>query len=280
MAYAYINGKFVAGKDATISIKERGFRFGDGVFETIRIYGGIPYQWELHQQRLSSGLDAVKIKVATNGLKKTADALIKKNKIKNGILRISVSRGVGSQGYLPLNCTPTVVMETGDLSKTPAKPVDLWLSSYQKLSINALPSNAKTMQGLNSTLARMEAQENKCFEALQVNADRQICECSSGNIFWFNGDVLYTPALSCGLVAGTTRAAILRLSKYKTVEGKFLVDELSHADEVFICNAAWQILSVKNLKPLGFTWQATEKTKEIHAQLKKDIKRYAAKASA
>jgi branched-subunit amino acid aminotransferase/4-amino-4-deoxychorismate lyase len=273
--FVYVKDNFFTEDEATISIKERGFRFGDGVFETIRVEKGISYQLESHLKRLNDGLKTLKIELDKD-IEALSKELIEKNTLTSGILRISVSRGIGSKGYLPRTSEATMIIETSELSPCPSAPVDLWFSSWQKPSIQSLPVNSKLMQGVNSTLARMEAEENNCFEAIQLNNEKYISECSSSNIFWIKDEVLYTPELECGLVAGTTRDAIIRLSPYKVKQGQYEIDELSHADEVFICNVAWQVLPVKRLKPLGFIWDKFDKTEELQQILTKDIEDYVA----
>src|SRR4051812_49078958 len=117
MIFAYVKNKFFPKDQACISIEERGFKFGDGVFETIRISDSIPYQWDLHLARLKEGIDALKIPADLANLYALSLELIRKNNVKEGLLRISVSRGIGSNGYLPTTDnagSTTLVIETQD----------------------------------------------------------------------------------------------------------------------------------------------------------------------
>lgn len=272
--FAYVNGQFVEAENAVISIQDRGLRFGDGVFETIAVHEGIPYQWELHEKRLLEGLQALRIPTEMLELKASAHELLLKNDWQNGLLRIMVTRGEGSRGYLPTSSTPSVIMETMPMPPSPPEATSLYLSRYHKPSLQALPVQFKLMQGLNSTLAKMEAQEHDCYEALQCNDSGEICEASSGNIFWFSGGKLYTPALECGIVQGTIREAILRL--YEVEEGHFSLDVLQEAEEVFITNTAWQVLPVEALQPQGITWASRRLTHELRNALQEDIRSYVA----
>jgi branched-subunit amino acid aminotransferase/4-amino-4-deoxychorismate lyase len=198
-------------------------------------------------ERLSCGLTAIKINFETNGLLDICLELINKNSLKNGFVRIAITRGEGSRGYLPnLKTVPTLVIETIENTPDIPAPIDLWLSTYQKIPPACLPA-AKTMQGLNSTLARMEAAENNCFESLQLDGKGNICECSSGNIFWFKENKLFTPKLKLGILPGTMRDAVIRLSPSKVVQGAFKLEELNTAEEVFITNVAWLAVGVKRL---------------------------------
>lgn len=271
MSIIYMNGQFLSAEQALIPVADRGFRFGDGVFETIRVYAGVAYQLEWHLERLQRGLTAIKI---VCGVQRAAcNQLIEKNNLQNGFLRIAISRGVGSHGYLPqADIKPTIVMETLPLSDVP-ESASLYLSQFRKTSPSSLPTNYKLAQGMNSTLARMEAQEHGCFEALQLTPDDFVSEASSSNFFWVKDDVIYTPALEAGCLEGSTRAALMRLTKIEEIMA--LPSGLESADEVFITNCAWGVLPVTSLKPQGWNWKIGKIAKQLQTALKHDIEQYA-----
>lgn len=270
-----INNEMVPENQAFISVKDRGFRLGDGVFETIPVYEGVPYQWELHENRLKQGLMATRINFDVSGLKNICGKLLNQNKLANCILRIAITRGEGGKGYLPPeNPCPNIVIETLPMAEKIINPVSLWLSSVRKIPPYSLPVHVKTMQGLNSTLARMEAMDNNCFESLMLGQDDYITECSSANIFWIKGDMIFTPSLESGILPGITRDAIIRIAPYKINEGKFKVKDLENAEEVFITNSAWRIVKINELKPLNFKWKTGRVTGAIQELLESDIKKY------
>ncbi len=271
--YIYLNGKIVKENKALVSIQDRGFRFGDGCFETIRVENGVIYQLEVHLKRLQEGLSAIKISYNTQLLKEIFARLLHKNKLKRGFLRVSITRGEGSRGYLPeIKKGPTIVVEAmGEIPEITAS-VDLWVSNYRKISEKCLPSSAKTMQGLNSSLARMEAQENGCFEALMLGDEEKICEGSSSNIFWMQDGKLYTPSLKSGVLPGIMRNVVKRISPLEVVEGIFCLDDLKNADEVFLTNVAWLIAQVKEIKPLGLKFKVSGYSGGIKDLILKDIK--------
>lgn len=280
MIFAYVKNAFVPKEHAVISIEERGFRFGDGVFETIRIYDSIPYQWELHITRLFEGLQALKIGQGLKDLSTICKELIQKNNVIEGFLRISVSRGIGSTGYLPskqaMEGGPTLVVETLPLGYLPTEPIDLWISSLQKISARSMPVHTKLMQAGNLCLARMEAAEHNCFESLMLGDRAQLCEGSSSNIFWYRDKTLFTPSLRSGIVAGTMRDAVIRISPFKVKEGLFLLKDLLQAEEVFLTNVAWQVLPVKALCPEKKTWHSFELAPLFKGLIKQDMISYAA----
>lgn len=275
MTHTYLNGKLLTSDKAKISVADRGFRFGDGVFETMAVHAGVPYQWHLHEQRLLEGMSAIKLPQIDMNWQKAVKKLVHKNELNNGFVRISVSRGVGSAGYAPLTDNePTLVMETIVRSASQANPATLWFSSYAKPSRHSLPVNHKIAQGLNSTLALMQARENGCDEALLLNHDGNLCEAASGNLFWLKDSQLYTPALDVGCLAGTTRDALIRFSPYLVKHCKARIDELKSADAVFISNCNWGVRAVQSLAPQGWCWTNHRCVARLQALYEQDIRHY------
>lgn len=272
--YCFVNGNFLDEDKATISIKDRGLRFGDGVFETMRVQNGRIYAIADHMARLTSGLTAIKIKCDIDEIKENLLQLIAKNNLQSGSVRIMVTRGEGSQGYLPTYISkPTIIIENFLSAADKEEAVSLWLSSYQKISPHALPVNYKLMQGLNSTLARMEALEHNCFEALQLSSDNLICECSSSNIFWFKDNILYTPSPKTGALGGVLKSRLISILPFKISEVQSDISALITADEVFITNVAWLIRSVKMLLPNNIIYNNFTKTKLALKIIEEDIKK-------
>lgn len=296
--YISINGKILPEKKAVISIKDRGFRFGDGVFETCLITDGVIYNWLTHLKRLKNGLKAIKIILKNQSthhhpnegwnlhnitkciptFTKMTMELIKKNKIKNGYLRISISRGTGSVGYLPShNVQPTIIIETIPSNPKPKTPVKLWISTIEKPSLKSLPVNYKLMNGLNSTLAKIEAVKNNCFDAVLLNNKNQICETSSANIFWIKNNILYTPHPDCGCLLGTIREKIIKLSPIKIKLAKAKIVDLLEADEAFITNVALGVLAIDKIANQQF--KNKKYSKIFSGLLNNDIKEYVKKST-
>lgn len=272
--FAYVNGKYLPADKAKISIADRGFRYGDGAFETIAIYGDIPYLWELHMKRLKSGLNSINIPFNTKPLLDIARKLIKKNGISSGHLRIYITRGNGSVGYMPLKGKPSIIIETVKGHRQPDKDFSLRISQYRKIPSSSLPVGFKLANSLNSILARMEADKNGASDSLLLDIDGNISETSSANIFWFDGDILYTPSEECDILSGTTRERLIKISSYKIQQGKFSLNELMSADEVFITNASYGIVPIKKIKNKRFNKQ--NRTLVLKELLHKDIKNYVA----
>lgn len=258
MTWCYINGDYIGRAQAHLSVQDRGFRFGDGLFETIACYGGQPYQWDFHMDRLARGLAALRITAPAIEWRMIIDELLTRNLVRDGFIRIAISRGVGSRGYRPLpDITPTVVIECmkrPEMEETPAK---LWVSSQIRPSHPSLLTRFKTAQGLSSTLAVMEARDAGHDDALMLNEKGHICETSSANLFWVNNDTLYTPALDTGCLEGSTRAAVLRLSPVPVTETHAALEKLTHADGAFLTNCA------RGIRPIT-TINGTEHWTHVH----------------
>jgi branched-chain amino acid aminotransferase len=271
-----LNGTYLPSNQAMLPIADRGFRFGDGLFETVRLVDGVPYQWKLHLSRLSAGLAALRIAPPTVDWKEIVREMVAKNSARDGYLRISISRGVGSRGYLPdADIHANWAMEYLPPTAAPEAPCRLWLSSITRPAPSALPVNCKLAHGIGSTLALLDARDNHCDEALMLSADDHISEASSGNIFWLKGAQLYTPALTTGCLAGTTRAAIMRLAGVVEIHAQ--VSEFIAADAAFISNARLGIWAVAALLPNKKTYDANHpRIRELTAMLNADCASYVA----
>lgn len=269
----YLNSTFLPAAEAHISVADRGFRHGDGVFETIPVANGAPYQWAFHLRRLEAGLAVIHIAFDTAKLEGICRELLARNGISDGLLRIAVSRGAGGRGYLPPpGLSPTLVIETLERPAPPGSAA-LWLSRYEKISPRALPVRHKLAQGLQSTLARLEAQDHKCSEALLLDAEGRIAEAAAANIFWLQDNVLYTPSLKTGALEGATRHAVLRLSPWQTAEGEYSLDALRGAEAVLLTNSAYGVIPAASLAPQGWSWESAAAAAQLQGLLSADMSR-------
>lgn len=272
--HVHINGALVEVEEASIAADDRGFRFGDGVFETIAVYGGIPYLWEYHMERLSGGLEALKIRCTIATLLPHVMSLLTANIVYDGIVRIQISRGVGSQGYLPIPPqSPTLVMHTLARPVPLSQPVTLWLSAHEKISPKALPTRYKLAQGVSSTLARLEAAEHDCYDALQLGPGGIIAETSSANIFWRKDGTLYTPTLDSGALGGVTRRRSMELSPYPVREGAYTLYDLAGAEAAILTNASSGVIPIAALKEHVSFPQSRELAEAMGALREADIRR-------
>lgn len=250
MKQVYLNGKFIAESEALIPIADRGFKFGDGVFETMRVINGQIFRFEEHFRRLTEVLSVVQIVLDKDStiLKKICDELIARNGLQNCLVRISITRGSGGVGYTPIDKTnPTILVETSSIPEIKSDPIKLCISNIEKISGKALPVRYKTMQGLNSTLVKLEAKAENCFDGILLDKNGKICETSSANIFLVKNNILYTPSLSCDVREGVMRQFVIENSPVKVIEGEFAPQDLVDAEEIFLTNVAYPILSVDSV---------------------------------
>jgi len=244
--FVLINNKLIEEKEAKISINQRACLFGDGIFETCRIFNGIIYNFEAHQARIKAGLKALKFSASIADLEKKSYQLIKKNQIKNGILRIAISRGIGSAGYLPTyESNSLIIIQTSQVRKITTKKIIIGIGSTKKPPQNSLPISCKTMQALPYTLNKIEAQEKGLFDCIMLSQKNFISETSAANIFWVKNGVIYTASKDCDLLLGTIRDKVLKNFKVKEVKAK--VSDLQKADEIFLTNVACLALPVDEL---------------------------------
>jgi aminodeoxychorismate lyase len=212
----YLNGAFVPAELAVVPVFDRGFLYGDGVFETIRVYQSRPLFWAAHMERLRRGLEALQINVRTRDdeLRSAACELLRRNGLVDAILRLTVTRGAGKRGYLfQSGQRPTVVMATyaaTSFARVAPKPWRLHTSSIPIAPGHAW-SGFKTANKLAQVMALAEAQAAGADEALMINCHGHVAEAAAANVFWYDGDSPCTPALAAGGLPGTTRAVVLKL---------------------------------------------------------------------
>lgn len=237
--YIYKNQKLISETQAQISIHERGFLFGDGIFETCKIINGKIFDFSAHEKRIKSALKILKFSADIENLEKNSLNLIKKNQLKNGILKISISRGIGSIGYLPTyESAALIIIQTFEDRQLPKK-ITLGIS---KITTPKLPF--KSMNSLPYILAKIEASEKKYFDCVMLSDKKFIAETSSSNIFWVKNGAIFTPDESCDIVLGTVRERVLKNSLVKIKKVKVRISALKNADEIFLTNSAFLILSV------------------------------------
>lgn len=263
--FIYKNQQLVNKRQATISIAQRGFLFGDGLFETCRISNSKIYNFSSHFERLSLGLKNINIDIDISNLEKKSLQLIQKNQQKNGILRISISRGIGSLGYLPKSSAkPLLIIETAKLRPKP-KFISLGISSYQT------PAQifGKSMNSLPYILTKIQAKKAGFFDCVMLSQKDFVAETSSANIFWVKSDKIYTPSSQCQILEGCMRRRILEISPFKITQTQASLSDLESADEIFLSNSAFGILEVDEFlgKKLQKNW-----SKKFAQLIEKDLK--------
>lgn len=256
---------------AKVSISDRSFRFGDGVFETLFVYQTKIWDFKTHYNRLKAGLEAFFIDIDLSDLENKCKELININKIQTGYLRIIVSRGenqAGAIGYLPKDTNPYMIIQGFEKPLPEFSVLDLYVSSYTAHQKLVSKVNSSTLY----VLSMIEAQKNSCDNALILDTNTSICETASGNIFWFVGDEIFTPSLDLPFVPGTVRKKILECAQVH--EGKFSLEDIKSADEIFMSNIGYMIAGIKSIKAfdgLIVKSKSFDKTLKLRSLLLKSI---------
>lgn len=250
----FLNGEFVPEEQAAVSVFDRSFQYGDGLFETLRISNGRPFRWTQHLERLAQGAAFAGIQLPFDSaqLAGAATELIRLNHSREAVLRLALSRGVGHRGYSPRGADrPTMVMSCHPAEPLPPTPPQwtLFTSSFRLDTADPL-GRWKTSNKLLQVLARREAEDHGADEALLLNKNADICEAASGNVFWLEEDQLCTPPADAGLLAGITRAAVMELAPtlgLSVTERTAPANALGHADGAFVTMSSVGIVEVVSL---------------------------------
>ncbi|MES2418752.1 MAG: aminotransferase class IV [Bacteroidota bacterium] len=246
--FILFNDEFVAAEQAVLKSSNRGFKFGDGLFESMRMCNGKLQFAAQHADRLKAGMKALKLDGYTlldeYFLKQKTAELLKKNKFNgNARFRLSIYRD-GEGLYTPQSNKPGYLLEAVALEQGfyELNPKGLIVDVFDELTkqINKL-SNYKTSNALLNVMAGLYQKQHRLNEAIILNENGFLCESTSSNVFVVYEKQIYTPALSEGCVAGVMRSVVLQLAKTNDlplIEAQISPDILKEADEVFVTNAS------------------------------------------
>ena len=248
---AFLNGRFLPEAEAVVPISDRGFLYGDGLFETLRVHRACPLWWSRHAARLQSGADLLRITLPWSGeeLRRFALELIEKNALPECLLRITVSRGSGTRGYSTQGAnTPTLALT---LHPLPTPPVSVRLATATiRVAAHDPLAAIKSANKLTQILARAEAEERGADEALLLNIEGDVAEAASSNVFWITNGTVATPPVRNGALGGVTRDVVLELCRHHqvpTLEPQIPRAQLLGTEGVFLTNSATGIVPVSEL---------------------------------
>ena len=245
----YLNGRLVPEEEACVSIHDRGFLYGDALFETIRIYNGEPFLWQEHMRRLEAGCDALGIKPAAGEeLLRCLTKLLDLNKLTDATARIAISRGPGPRGYSPRGADrPTLCIALFPPTNRPAS-YKVIVSTLCLPSIDPLAA-FKHGNKLRQVLARAEADAADADEALMLNDRDEVIEGTSTNLFWIEDKTLCTPPLA-GILPGTTRGYLLQRARsfgIPTRETNITLPDLLQRPGVFVTSSGIEVMEVSHI---------------------------------
>lgn len=276
--FVYINGQFLPKEKAFVRVTDRGFLYGDGVFETLRTYSGRLFLLSEHLQRLQKSASSIELVLPwqETELAEIATKLMSLNwDGKDLLLRVTVTRGEGD-GLWPQKQKPTLVMQTrdlpGELEEQIKNGIQVIISQVRRNYKLALDPAIKSCNFLNSILAFREAKLQNAFEALMLNYQGYLTEGSFSNLFIVDkSGQIFTPPLSDGLLPGITRGLVINLAKkadFLAAEKHIKVKDLYNSKEVFLTTTSAGIMPVVKVGDFligdGKVGKATKALKELY----------------
>ena len=259
----HVNGALVAAEDATVSVEDRGFQYGDAAFETLRVYNGHLFEWEAHLARLEN---SCAIMGMPDAIPEDLEARIRETLEANGLsdayVRTSVTRGVQPGKLTPdVDVDPTVIVLVKELppggpdgEPTRDGPAVVEFVETRKINPDAVPGDVKTHNYLNGILARLELRDPdgtvRADEALLLDAEGYVAEGTTSNVFFVEDGVLHTPSLEDQVLPGVTRSIVIELAEEAGIPvetGSYRPERLRTADELFLTNTTGEVWPVATL---------------------------------
>lgn len=262
----HVDGELVPAGEATVHVRDRGFMYGDAVFETLRIYGGEPFEWTAHVNRLRRSCETLGFADAlppADDLRERVDETIVANELRDASLKLSVSRGSQPGKLTPdENVDPTIVVYISELPRAGLEgervwdsPAQLQIAETTRTPNSAIPADAKTHNYLNGILARLELRGSESDEAIMCSPRGFLAEGATSNLFFVVNETLYTPTADLPLLPGVTRGVVLSLADEAGIPietGRYTPDSLQEASEVFVTNSTWELRPVTQVDEESF----------------------------
>lgn len=241
----FLNRRFVPEEEASFSVFDRGLLYGDGLFETVRVYGGKFFQLGSHIRRLFDGLKVLGIKVpyTRDEMEIFARELAITNHINEGFVRIVVSRGEGFLGFSPRGSGAPHVAICARERPVALRRKEVWKLMIHKHPISPLP--LKSLSYMPHVLAKKAAEDASFDDAILLDAKGTVIEATASNLFLWKDGILITPPLSTGCLPGITRSELIKVArkeKYRVIEKTFGVRECKQADGFFLTNSLLEII--------------------------------------
>lgn len=255
--WIFMNGKYVTKEQAQVSVYDHGYLYGDGIFEGIRVYNGNIFRCKEHLDRLYDSAKSIMLNIPLS-YQQMQDALvetIQRNELKDGYIRLIVSRGPGDLGLDPTRSPKaSVVIIVEQLS---IYPEEAYMNGLNTISVStrrnipdAINPKIKSLNYLNNILVKIQSNLSGVGEAIMVNSQGFVAEGSSDNIFIIKRGIVYTPPCYCGALEGITRGAIMDICKREGIELReepFTMHDVYVADEVFFTGTAAEVIAVRQV---------------------------------
>ncbi len=252
----YIDGKWYNKDEAKVSVFDHGLLYGDGVFEGIRSYNCLIFKLKEHIERLYESAHSIMLKISLSkkDLQKAVIQTLKRNKLRDGYVRILVTRGVGDLGLDPRMCKRSSVIIIADEIALYPHSEELLKKGMKLITVptarnlpEALNPSIKSLNYLNNVMAKIEASNSGAQEAVMLNNYGYVAECSGDNIFIVRNGILKTPPIYHGALRGITRGVVIELGRKLGIEVQRTTltrHELFNSNECFLTGTAAEIIPV------------------------------------
>ncbi len=268
-----MNNKLVAKAKAVVSVFDHGFLYGDGIYETMRVYKGTVFKFNEHMERLtqSASMIGLDIPKSPEEMKNAVYQTLKANDHKEAVIRITISRGAGPLGLDPALCPkPTLVIMCNEFKPYPRryhqKGLKIAFVNTRRNYHKSLDPRIKSLNFLNNILAKREAKDKGASEAIMLNYRGEITEGTVSNLFFVKDNALCTPSMGSGILGGITRSIVLDIAKelnIPTKEGRFRPRDIYEADEVLISNTSMEVMPVSEVDDIRFAGAPGRTTKAL-----------------
>ena len=250
----WLDGELVEKDAAKVSVYDHGLLYGDGVFEGIRVYNGRIFEIDAHLTRLYNSAKVIRLDLGYTKQQLT-DAMyqtVQANAFRDCYIRLVVTRGVGNLGVSPRKCvTPSVFIIADMIELYPREMYEngmpIITASVMRCPSNSIPSRVKSLNYLNNVLAKLEAIDANVAEALMLNQEGNVAECTGDNIFIVRGGQVQTPMATDGILEGITRATIFKLAQrmnLSCIEKTLQRYDIYTADECFLTGTGAEVVPV------------------------------------
>ncbi len=283
----YVDGEWLPKSRASVSVYDHGMLYGDGVFEGIRVYNGVIFRFKEHLERLYSSAKSIRLQIplAPEDMTKAVVETLKRNGLKDAYIRLVVTRGVGDLGVDPRKCRkPSIIIMTeyvdpafGTIAKH--KGISVIISSVRRDAVDATTHEIKSLNYLNSVLAKLEAVDVGADDALMLDRNGFVSEATTTNLFIVKEREIFTPPSTAGILPGVTRRRIKHLARelgYRVVEKGLTPYDVTNADEAFLTGTLAEIVPLVKVRGIeigdGKVGPITRKIMDAFVKIRSDPK--------
>jgi len=278
----WIDGKMLPKSQAMVSVFDHGFLYGDGCFEGLRIYNGVIFKCQSHLDRIYRNAERLRMNMpySPDQMREIMQECVRANELTDGYIRLIFSRGVGTLGLNPFHCpSPTVVCIADQIRLYPEEMYEqgmkVIVAKRPRTPTECLDPTLKSLNYLNNILAKVEALDADCLEAIMLSTDGYVGECTGDNLFIVKDGEIFTSPLDVGMLDGITRDFVMNTLcpslGFKITEKKLKLDDVYGADELFLTGSAAEIIAVRQVEDKTISDGEGEFTGKLRAEFRRIV---------